>query len=416
MCQTFLLLAFQTLLDSLVMNRFLFACAVGLCALPCLAPSAAHAATVSLSVADARLVEPPSGQKSMIFPVTLSGTWPEDVRVTYTTSVGPNAGSADSTTLAQPGFDFSSRQGQITIPAGNTRGQIEVPVLADGEVEKDETFSVTLSNLQGYNNSGATVVLNRSVAKGTIVEPVKGVVLGGTVASYNVSPSTFTYDPTTGQYSDKFDMPAQQVLQSGVSVLVTGSNFSRSATTDSQGRFTVLVRPGSYSVQIGDFLVQDYNGTYQTYSAPARTVSLSRDSLNNSFFFYGVAGTVGIPSSSNSSRLTGAYVKVEARPAGADPTSDPIASAIANYSDTNKLSRGYRFFIPALPPGRYTLTIAPVDDFTYYTDYFDFPTITVTVPVSTGVNRPDAHVAFVGTPKATSNSTRSSKSSSASGS
>jgi hypothetical protein len=344
------------------MNRSLFARAFGLCALPLIAASTAHAATVTLSVGDGRLVEPPSGQKSLIFPVALSGVWSEDVRVSYATSEGPNSGTADATTLAQSGFDYSSRQGQITIPSGRTMGQIEIPILADNEVEKDETFALTLSNLQGFDNSGASVFLKRSLAKGTIVEPVKGVALGGVITSYEVNPSAYSsYDPNTGQYTDLFDTPAQPVLLSGVSVLVSGTNFSRTVTTDAQGRFTALVRPGKYSVQVQNFARRNFGSTFQTYTQPARTVTVSRDSRANNFFFYGVSGTVAykVP---NSSFLYPSYANIEVRPFGASPTSAPVASAISEYSDPIKLSRGYRFSIVGLPAGRYTLSIARVGD------------------------------------------------------
>ncbi|RYX86165.1 hypothetical protein EON83_02790 [bacterium] len=399
------------------MNRFLFATALGLCAL---APSAANAA-VSLSIGDGRLVEPPSGQKSMVFPVTLSSAWPEIVRVRYATGVGPNANTADALTLAQPGLDFSSRQGQLVIPARSKTGYIEVPILADTEPEKDESFMVTLSDVEGYNDTDTTdddVVLKRSVARGTIVEPVKAVTLGGTVAAYVINPSAFTnIDPTTGQSTDGFDKPAQQAMQSGILVNITGQNFERTVTTNTLGQFSALVLPGSYTVKVLDFSRQVFSADFQTFTQPARTVTVPRDVRNINFYYYGVAGTVGYVDA-GSSFINPAVIRVEARPFGASPTSTPIASDISDNTDPVQVSRGYRFFIPALPEGKYTISVSTLTEYEFYTNNYNFPSYTITVPASGGPNRPIARVAIVGRPKtsSSSSSTRSTKSSSVSGS
>lgn len=134
------------------MNRLLLASVLGTCALSTWAllpsPTArAAAADVSLSIADARLVEPPTGQKSMIFQVRLSQPWPSNVDIYYSTSKGPNASTAAANTLATPNVDFTSLRDVVTIPAGSTLAQIEVPVLADTAVEQDETFAVNINQL-----------------------------------------------------------------------------------------------------------------------------------------------------------------------------------------------------------------------------------------------------------------------------
>ncbi len=402
--QTFPTLVFQIVL-TVVMNRFLFACTLGACALSAALSSKAGAAPrVSLFVGDARLVEPPSGQKSIVFPVTMSRVWSEDVRVSFVTA--PSNNTFDSSTRALSGFDFTSREGQITIPAGTTRAQIEVPVLADSEVEKNETFTLQLNNLIGTDNTGASVVLGRSVATGTIIEGVKGIVLGGKVIAYTVDTSPFGTD-------DSFDTPAKAIAQSGVTVTVSSDSGTRRATTDDKGNFSVLVLPGTYSVQVEDFSRQNFNtgnGDQQLYSMPARRVSLSRDSRSNNFAFYGIAGTVGTRFGSTSTRLSSAFVQVEARPEGADPSSTPVAVGITNFSDPSRTGRGSRFFIPALPFGRYTLSVKDVGDNTFYSTFFTFPSVTVAVPTTSGVNRPVAHVEIAGDYNFSFQSTRKSNS------
>ena len=76
------------------------------------------------------------------FPVTLTGTSFQDVTVTY--SVG-DPGTATGGTVGA-GVDYVTATGAtLTISAGQTSGTIYVPVLADDEVEEDETFTVTLT-------------------------------------------------------------------------------------------------------------------------------------------------------------------------------------------------------------------------------------------------------------------------------
>ena len=408
MCQTFGPLTFQIVL-SLVMNRFLFACTLGACVSVGIAPTARAATNVSLSIGDVRMTEPPSspsetpsGQKSMVFPVTLSSPWSEDVRISYATSVGPNATTADSSTLAQPGFDFSSRQGQITIPAGTTGGRIEVPILADGEVEEDETFVVTLSNVESSDNSGHTVTVARSVAKGTIIEAVKGIVLGGKVLAYNVSPSAFGYDPTTGTFVDTFDKPAKAQGQSDVTVIVSNGTTSRIATTDSKGNYSLLVLPGTYTVQLQDFQKSDPSGNAQNYSLPARKVRLARDSRANNFVFYGVAGTAGYTFPGYKGVFP-AYIQVEARPVGASPSSTPVAVGISQYYfyDPTRAATVYRFFLGGLPEGKYNLTVNSVNNGeNYYFTNVNYPSFTVSLPDLRSVNSPDARIAIIGTYRA----------------
>ena len=272
------------------MNRFLFACTLGACVFMVGAPQARAKTNGSLVIGDARLVEPSSGQQSMIFPVTLSGARDTDVRLSYATSVGPNAAKADPLLLAQPGFDFSNREGELVIPAGTTRGEIEIPILGDAEVEKDEMFLISLSDILSSDNAGLTVRGARTVARGTIVEAVKGVVLGGKVLSFNVSPSAFGFDPVSGGFADNFDKPAKAQGQGNVTLTVSNGTTSRIVSTDSKGDYSMLVLPGTYTVEMQNFARSDVFGNPQTYSLPARKVSLLRDSRANNFAFYGVAG------------------------------------------------------------------------------------------------------------------------------
>lgn len=71
-----------------------------------------------------------------VLTVQLAAASSDDVSVNYVT--------ADDTAMA--GGDYTATSGTLTIPAGQTRGAISIPLLDDNLVEADEKFSVRLSN------------------------------------------------------------------------------------------------------------------------------------------------------------------------------------------------------------------------------------------------------------------------------
>ena len=391
----------------------------------------------------------------MIFQVRLSQPWPSNVDVYYSTTTGPNADTAAANTLATPNIDFTSVKNIVTIPTGNTLAQIAVPILSDNRPENDETFVLSIDNL-AYANSptavplptstptatalpteipaptatpvaGATpeptatvaptetpaptattvptntpgptptpgpiiIVLN-SRAKGTIVEPVKSVTLGGKVGLYSVNPSSTTNSSTVS--NNNFDKAAQLVGLSGVRVLVSATGFATGVTTNAQGDWSIPVRPGTYTIQVQNFSKSTFGGALQSYRIPSRTVTISANSTANNFTFYGVAGTLGVPATSGTG-VRGVQLRVEARPVGAAANSTATATAISSFADPVSPSRGNRFFLPALIPGSYTLTFKETAPNNTVTFYNTFSPVNITVPATSGVNRPDARIAIVG--------------------
>ncbi|HEY4308594.1 MAG TPA: cellulose binding domain-containing protein [Pirellulales bacterium] len=105
----------------------------------------------TLSIADVTQAEGNSGTSNFVFNVSLSAAATTPVTVKYSTANG----------TATAGSDYSTTTGTLTIAAGQTTGQIVVPVLGDTTVELNETFTVSLSN-----PTGATI--NRATATGTI--------------------------------------------------------------------------------------------------------------------------------------------------------------------------------------------------------------------------------------------------------
>ena len=110
----------------------------------------------TLSAADVRGSENAGG---LVFTVTLSLAVNQAVTVDYATANGS----------AMAGADFTGRNGTLTFPASSTASQtIRVPITGDRVDEEEETFTVTLINVQGgalLAGGGSTLAVT-----GTIVD------------------------------------------------------------------------------------------------------------------------------------------------------------------------------------------------------------------------------------------------------
>ncbi|MEG3931156.1 VWD domain-containing protein [Microcoleus sp. T3_B1] len=100
-----------------------------------------------VSVSDASVTEGDSGTKDMVFPVTLRDVPNEAVTLSYSSPKG---------------------SGSVTIAAGQTSGEIKIPVTGDETVEPDETFTLTVkdqngklfADCKGTDSSEATGTIN----------------------------------------------------------------------------------------------------------------------------------------------------------------------------------------------------------------------------------------------------------------
>lgn len=104
----------------------------------------------AVSVGDASVLEGNDGAK-LKFPVTLDHPAGKDVTVTYQTSDG----------TAKAGKDYRATKGEVTIPAGETKAVVKVPVISDKVREDDESLTLTLGS-PGYGT------LDDGTAQGTI--------------------------------------------------------------------------------------------------------------------------------------------------------------------------------------------------------------------------------------------------------
>ena len=89
----------------------------------------------SLSIADASVLESRTGERTMVFTVTLATISGQAVTANYTTANGTATAPAD----------YVSSAGQVTIPAGSTSATISITIKPDNLAEGAETFSVSLA-------------------------------------------------------------------------------------------------------------------------------------------------------------------------------------------------------------------------------------------------------------------------------
>jgi hypothetical protein len=111
----------------------------------------------AVSIADASVTEGNAGTSNLAFTVSLTNVSSSDVSVDYATSDGS----------AVAGSDYVADAATLTIPAGQTSGQVQVVVNGDTTFEPNETVTVTLSHLVGGSS------ITQATATGTITNDDK---------------------------------------------------------------------------------------------------------------------------------------------------------------------------------------------------------------------------------------------------
>lgn len=130
----------------------------------------------TVSIAAANVAEgdssDPAARNQAAIPVTLSRASTKDVTVSYTTY-------KDARDTAKPGVDYVATRGSIVIPAGQTQGQIDVPIVGNTKHELNKVFSVKLTQVQ---NAGINA--KRALAKGIIAndDPIPAISIADVTA------------------------------------------------------------------------------------------------------------------------------------------------------------------------------------------------------------------------------------------
>ncbi len=104
-----------------------------------------------VSVADIGLDEGNSGTRDAIFTVSLSKPAAATITVTWSTADGS----------ASAGSDYAARSGTLTFAPSALSQTIRIPIIADGALEENESFSVVI-------NAATGAVIQRGAASGTI--------------------------------------------------------------------------------------------------------------------------------------------------------------------------------------------------------------------------------------------------------
>ena len=105
----------------------------------------------TLSIADGSAREGNKGTSRLDLTVTLSRTISDVVTMNYATANG----------TAQTKSDYTATSGTLTVQAGQTQGTVSLAIKADRKREKNETFTVQLSNAVGatIEDGSATVTI-----------------------------------------------------------------------------------------------------------------------------------------------------------------------------------------------------------------------------------------------------------------
>jgi hypothetical protein len=200
-------------------------------------------ASPTLAIGAPQSVQEPDGANTVTlsYPVTLSAVSGRSTTATYATADG---------TAKQPG-DYVAGTGTVTIPAGDTTGQILVTVKGDSTDEDDETVSVNLTN-----PSGAT--LGTASAAGTILD-------NDLAPSASIKDITVTEPKSSAQTVDA----VFTVALSAASAKTVTMAWSTANGTAAQ--------PGDYTASSGTLTIPA-NGTSGVIKVPVTGDSLSESS------------------------------------------------------------------------------------------------------------------------------------------
>ncbi|HEY6963037.1 MAG TPA: S8 family serine peptidase [Gaiellaceae bacterium] len=168
-----------------------------------------------ISVENSTRMEGDSGTKDMIFDVTLEHPLDADQHIDYATQGGS----------ASPGTDFQQVSGTLTIPKGQTDGEIHVPIIGNVDDQPDRTFTLVLSNPQPDEP------IQPSTVTGTIIDDDgtrNFTVIGRTGQSYQTNDPQYAAGTLTGvepylAINDKGDVVFAGDASSGGQGLFSGN-------------------------------------------------------------------------------------------------------------------------------------------------------------------------------------------------
>jgi PKD repeat protein len=270
------------------------------------------APTVSVSIADATIIEGNSGTKTLAFKVALSAV--SSSNVTY------DIATADGSATAGSDYVARSLSGQ-TIPAGSLSKSFAVTINGDTVVEPDETFFVNLGNVNGA-----------LVADGQAIGTIRN------DDSSNLAPTaSFTY--TTNFLSANFTDTSSD---SDGSIASRRWNFGDGTTSTATNPSKTYANAGTYPVTL---TVTDNGGlssqTTQQVTVAASPVSLS---IADATIIEGNSGTKTLTFKVALSAVSSGNVTYDIATSDGSATagSDYVASSLSGQTiPTGSLSKSF---------------------------------------------------------------------------
>lgn len=190
----------------------------------------AKSPVAGISVGDVSITEGNTGTSNAVFMVRLSSPATDTVTVNYAT--------ADGTAAAQ--LDYTAVSGTLSFAVGENSKTILVPVVGDGNVEANETFTVNLSAA-----TGATIVKGQAI--GTILNDDSN-----TISVQDISQNEGNTGNTTFAVTVQLSAPSTQSV--GVRyATANGTARTKSDYTATSG--TLLFAPGE-TTKIVNILVK----------------------------------------------------------------------------------------------------------------------------------------------------------------
>src|SRR5262249_26956953 len=242
----------------------------------------------TVSINDVTVTEGNTGTTNATF--TISMTNPTALSYQYSwTTVNT---TTMATGVARAGADFQAKEGSVIFAPGETVKQVTVPVIGDTFTEGDETFSVTVTRVQG----GPLVA--DGIGVGTIVDddPTSGTMTftatawgsarslpGGTFNRVTTDGTSVALSRTASGEEDRglFEFDVSRVIEGDVTYALF--TFTTTATTAApSGTFAVLGYSGNGTIELADAtaagsLLASYT---ESASTPVRqTLVLDRDAI-----------------------------------------------------------------------------------------------------------------------------------------
>lgn len=141
------------------------------------------------------------------FTVSLEGVTLEPIIIVYTT-----AEDTDGDNPATTGDDYSPVSGSVTIPAGETSAEVEVPTLDDSVEEPNETFLLNLTDVSGpayfEDSQGLGTILDDEGSPSIIIDDI--IVQEGVPATFTIRLSHSTSETISIEYSTEDDTALEE--------------------------------------------------------------------------------------------------------------------------------------------------------------------------------------------------------------